>query len=212
MRATSAAPGYFKSFSHATSKYTFNDGALRCNNPVFVADKERKVIWPELSTEDPDIMLSLGTGFDPQPPMAGEPPSLPQTGVGNFIQKVTDMGYLAVLEDMDCEKKWRDFTHCLRIDDQDEERLSRYKRLNPPLKSPIPKLDAVHEVDNLQEKVVEWLGSEKMVTETRIVANTLIASLFYFEFICVSSQPCLDVETLKHNTLACEGRLSKSYY
>ena len=35
---------------------------LHNNNPARVANRERKLIWPEAFEEDPDILLSLGTG------------------------------------------------------------------------------------------------------------------------------------------------------
>lgn len=113
VRATSAAPGCFKSFSHAASRYTFDDGALRCNNPASLADKERKVLWPELSKQDPDIMLSLGTGFDPDPPQVADDSPRPETGITSFLHKMKDLGYTAVLEDMDSEMKWRNLLMAL---------------------------------------------------------------------------------------------------
>ena len=60
-RATSAAPTYFKPFWHEGSKQVYSDGGIYHNNPIFVADRERKLIWPTQEEEEPDIILSIGT-------------------------------------------------------------------------------------------------------------------------------------------------------
>lgn len=38
-----------------------SDGALFFNNPVKVADRERKFLWPDVAHNHPDIILSIGT-------------------------------------------------------------------------------------------------------------------------------------------------------
>ena len=64
--ATSAAPSFFKPFRRKIDgvKYFYLDGGLYFNNPVKVADSERKLIWPDVADKHPDILLSLGTGQD----------------------------------------------------------------------------------------------------------------------------------------------------
>lgn len=64
--ATSAAPGYFKPFYHQRTKRTFLDGALYHNNPIHVANTERKLLWPDVRDSHPDILLSIGTGTNSQ--------------------------------------------------------------------------------------------------------------------------------------------------
>lgn len=60
--ATSAAPSYFKPFVHGPTKRTYLDGALYHNNPVWLANRERKLLWPDVADKHPDILLSIGTG------------------------------------------------------------------------------------------------------------------------------------------------------
>jgi hypothetical protein len=60
--ATSAAPSYFKPFTHLATDRTYMDGALYHNNPVKVANHERKAIWPDVAENHPDVVLSIGTG------------------------------------------------------------------------------------------------------------------------------------------------------
>ena len=61
--ATSAAPPFFKPFeSHVGKMYL--DGAIYYNNPVKVADNERKLLWPDVAESSPDLILSIGTGMN----------------------------------------------------------------------------------------------------------------------------------------------------
>lgn len=60
-RATSAAPSFFKPFVSCKGR-TYLDGALYYNNPIRVANHERKLIWPDVADSPPDLILSLGTG------------------------------------------------------------------------------------------------------------------------------------------------------
>ena len=59
--ATSAAPSYFRPFVSSTNR-TYLDGGLYANNPVAIADDERRAIWPDVAEESPDLLLSIGTG------------------------------------------------------------------------------------------------------------------------------------------------------
>ena len=58
--ATSAAPSYFKPFQRCGRTYL--DGAINHNNPVVVARREARLLWPDVESQRPDIVLSLGTG------------------------------------------------------------------------------------------------------------------------------------------------------
>jgi predicted acylesterase/phospholipase RssA len=60
--ATSAAPSLFKQFINPRSGQSYVDGALYYNCPAQVAWNESKLLWPELGTRHPDLLLSLGTG------------------------------------------------------------------------------------------------------------------------------------------------------
>ena len=64
--ATSAAPSFFKPFVSYRNLQTYLDGALYYNNPIKVANNERKLIWPDVADAHPDIILSVGTGMDAQ--------------------------------------------------------------------------------------------------------------------------------------------------
>ena len=61
--ATSAAPSFFKPFE-SQGKQIYLDGALYYNNPVKVANNERKFLWPDTADAHPDLILSIGTGVN----------------------------------------------------------------------------------------------------------------------------------------------------
>src|SRR2546421_5588842 len=60
-RSTSAAPIYFRPYYHRRTRRTYIDGAIQRNNPIRVADEERRLIWRD--NKNPDIILSVGTGM-----------------------------------------------------------------------------------------------------------------------------------------------------
>jgi patatin-like phospholipase/acyl hydrolase len=62
--ATAAAPPYFKAFYHAKTQRTYLDGAFYHNNPARIAQQERKILWPDIANQAPDIFLSIGTSKD----------------------------------------------------------------------------------------------------------------------------------------------------
>ena len=64
--ATSAAPSYFKPFRSWSNHRTYLDGAIYYNNPVKIANHERKFLWPDVAENPPDILLSIGTGKNGQ--------------------------------------------------------------------------------------------------------------------------------------------------
>jgi patatin-like phospholipase/acyl hydrolase len=64
--ATSAAPSFFKPFVCFDPHRTYLDGAIYYNNPVRVANHERKFLWPDVADNPPDILLSIGTGKNGQ--------------------------------------------------------------------------------------------------------------------------------------------------
>ena len=73
--ATSAAPSFFKPFEHAHTYRTYLDGALYHNNPVRLMNHERKLLWPDVAGQDPDLFLSIGTSQNKADVQAGQPDS-----------------------------------------------------------------------------------------------------------------------------------------
>ena len=84
--ATSAAPAYFKPFKATTFNRTYLDGALYHNNPVSIANSERRLLWTDVANQHPDILLSLGSGLD----SSDVDPTMPKdiSGLNNNEQEI----------------------------------------------------------------------------------------------------------------------------
>jgi hypothetical protein len=177
-RATSAAPVYFRSFHHEGSKQTFLDGAINCNNPIRIADKEWKMIWQDRigGIEYPDVILSLGTSYSSSLHRnESEPMEPPRRGVlthGKFLAKIAKD---VIHSSLNCEKVWNEYIGDVRgsVD------WSRFIRLNPEIDE-VPKLDEVHRMKTLQETVRNKMKDDPTIKK---VAARLICSCFYFELV-----------------------------
>ncbi|KAG0640048.1 acyl transferase/acyl hydrolase/lysophospholipase [Tuber brumale] len=182
LRATSAAPRYFKSFYHKASGHTFYDGAITYNNPVFLANAERKIIWPEQKERDPDILLSIGTLWSDQDESGSELvdriSSKAIFGLPRYAKNLLGIMVGAVRDDLDCEKTWSSFYDSLNIAEEDGYRKKKYCRINPKIPNKPPPLDSVSSLDDLQAITRKYCSTSP---EIKNVASTLVASLFYFE-------------------------------
>lgn len=196
LRATSAAPTYFKSFFHDATKITFNDGGIKYNNPVSLSDNERKILWPSLAKHDPDLLLSIGTGFDGganTPQTNPGPRSI--AGIEGYLRRMLRIALDAIQDNLDCENAWLKFTRKLQINENDE-RKRKYRRLNPDFTGSLPKIDDVTQIDDLEKKTKQTFLQYPAIYES--IADTLIASLFYFEM-------CLVIQT-GPGGWACRGK------
>lgn len=186
LRATTAAPTYFKSFFHEATKTTFNDGGIKHNNPVFVANREREILWPKLAQQDPDLLLSIGTGFDSNAKASHDNPGpKSKAGVEGYLRRMLRIALDAIQDNLDCEMTWRNFIASLHILPHDEEKRSKYRRLNPNLINSLPKLDDVSQMDDIQERTRSSLPPGLYMS----IADTLVATLFYFKMGKVSKMP-----------------------
>ena len=191
-RATSAAPRIFKPFCHQLSKQTYADGAIYYNNPIEIADKERKLIWPNMEDEYPDIVVSVGTTLRLNPRELSQPSSPPRVGVLSHGKSLYKMAVDRIASTLDSEKTWDNYISVLQPPPIYR---PRYVRLNPQLKQEPPRLDEVHRMIPLQKLIRErWRDDRKL----RQVAVQLIASSFYFEI----SAP---VESVEGETFRCKG-------
>ena len=194
-RSTSAAPTYFEPYYHERRRRHYIDGGLKRNNPVQVLQEERRAIWSDKI--QPDIILSIGTGI--QTDMDGATKSL---GKGlKLAKKLIPKGLkgkIAVGLDMvqsttDCERQWKEFTFSNRSD------ISLFRvchRLNIGLAGRPPDLDDVGSIADLRHKAEEYLDptSKRYLNQSyksahahvKVVAQRLIAALFYFEPLALS--------------------------
>ncbi|KAL9606732.1 MAG: hypothetical protein Q9179_000088 [Wetmoreana sp. 5 TL-2023] len=184
----------FKPFHHEPSKQVYLDGAIYHNNPIQIADKERKNLWPSLKTDYPDVFVSIGTSYG-RPRRNRELASPPaQVGVvshGKLLYKIVNDHIDFAL---DSQKAWEDYISILQ---PAPEHLTRYVRLNPQLQEDPPSLDEVERMEMLKATVRSQMKNSK---EISVLALQLVASCFYFE----KSAPA---ELQSNNSYQCKGEI-----
>ncbi|RPA77551.1 hypothetical protein BJ508DRAFT_417003 [Ascobolus immersus RN42] len=176
-RATSAAPSFFKPYEHAGSGLVLQDGGLSYNNPIEIASSEgRKVMAGPSPDSVPDVLLSIGTGFSLGCKKKKRDKALemiPNKG----IRQVAKIAYNAVENSMDANRAWKLFIARNRGASADNEQTRcHYMRLNLPLDER-PDLSDFSAIPSLSKAAEEHFRGEPQV---KIIANRLIASLFYF--------------------------------
>ena len=203
-RATSAAPSYFKAFKSKRNSSGYLDGALYHNNPVRVAELERRLIWPDTEGSPPDILLSIGTscnmivqqeaqnalystrkGYDPMSDKSITTAKGSGHGLFGWKRKGTQTSKLInimknrVDNILDTEITWSLFLSDTARGDEEYRR--RYWRINPNIGVDPPKLDEVKELPQLQQKVQQMTKDPAYQKQIGGAARRLVASCFYVE-------------------------------
>ncbi|KAK8157183.1 hypothetical protein IWX90DRAFT_391173 [Phyllosticta citrichinensis] len=178
-RCTSAAPRYFKSFDHKPSEQVYLDGAIYHNNPIAIAERERKLIWPTRPSEPPDVVLSIGTGSSPSMNRQESPvsPSVRHGGVIEYPKRLFRILRGVLNTSLDCERIWNEFMSGL----PDSSLETRFIRINPELKGTVPQLDAVDQMKPLQNFVRNQAFVPEEELKYRRIAMRLVSTCFYFE-------------------------------
>lgn len=177
-RATSASPRFFKPFFHKPTGYSFNDGGLKFNNPVVVADQEWKLLWPNLANKHPDILLSIGTGYDPNPKPEmdkGGRRLRAKRGALEFAKVLLKIATQQIESSVGCEQTWSNFLRSLPI--HDEDKAAKYHRLNIDLPNKLPRIDQVDHMALLRRAAEDFCYNNPLIDQ---ISTKLIASLFYF--------------------------------
>lgn len=202
-RATSAAPSYFKPFRSERSRRGYLDGALYHNNPVRVADLERRLIWPDSKFSPPDILLSVGTScnsttrqeaqkclpYHHQKPGCMPTKSSPggtQENMSKKVPKNTQMSkVIKILKNrveniLDAEITWLEF-----MSDADarghEDARKRYWRINPNIMEDAPALDDVQKLPLLRRRMHQIMKHADFQKQIGEISRRLVASSFYLE-------------------------------
>lgn len=181
--AAVADPAYFPPFEHQTQTYL--DGGLQCGNPAVLADKERRLLWPE--AEDPDLFLSLGTGqhrLEVLQRLQKQSSSSPERDTPSARPVRPRMSRRWSLRkeeiNVDEEKAWAAF----KLDIMRhgfEEKGRYYLRLNPDLGKTPPANDNKQEIEHLQDNVRKGLQTSTKARALRNIAHRLVASSFYLD-------------------------------
>ncbi|KAL8938711.1 MAG: hypothetical protein Q9216_003748 [Gyalolechia sp. 2 TL-2023] len=177
-RATSAAPPYFKTFRPAQSSREFTDGDVYHNNPVKVANSERKYIWPDVDHLYPDLLLSIGTGKCLDDLETEEAPQKKGEQEAKWLQwlpKALQILFAKMHDSLDTEKTWQKFIETVPAEDVAQ----RYIRINPDLRHGVPALDEKSSIQGLETETRRSLSY--MNSAIRAIADRLVASCFYYE-------------------------------
>ncbi|KAI5209202.1 FabD/lysophospholipase-like protein [Aureobasidium subglaciale] len=191
--ATSAAPFYFKPYTQPKTGVSYLDGGLYHNNPVHVANRERKLLWPDLASKHPDLLLSIGTGRNlPEAPAdvperrsfskKSEEMSKPSPRKSGGLRRTLDtFGALYQRFDniLDAEQTWIEFE--ADVVGQATDLPSPYLRFNLDLKRKLPSFDAKDKFEELRKDVRQRLRDPDVVKMTQEIACALVASSFYFK-------------------------------
>jgi len=185
LRATTAAPTWFSSYTHKELGRSFLDGAICYNNPTRVADAERRKIWPNSTL---DVLLSIGTGFDFEgeelvgrdgSPQASSSES---SSVGSSNQSATPLSDLVsivtnqVHNSLDGKKTWDKF-----VREQGTSLQNKAHRVNVRLQSPVPQLHEADKLPLLEQRAREWCREPIGIFALNTLERQLIATSFYFE-------------------------------
>ncbi|KAK6502557.1 hypothetical protein TWF506_003137 [Arthrobotrys conoides] len=200
-RATCAPPGYLKEFSHAGSNQVYVDGGVYNNNPINIADSERKLIWPEVEQLPPDIVLSLGSGYNPNPAKPQKEKKFRSqsnsTSRGNESRnwRATDPIESSIIAELTWDE-WLGYPNYQVNPDARRESFSRtgnrYVRWNAKFNrhDDPPQLDdhdALQRIETETYKQVQALDQH-----IKIIADHLICSTFYFELQQAKELPAED--------------------
>lgn len=176
-RATSAAARIFKPFGHEPSGQIFQDGGIYYNNPIDIAMQEKKLLWPDVAEAHPDIVLSVGTGYNVQ--SSRQLPSPARISRWIPVSRVKRLARVSIDQfqsTLNSEETWRNF---MQRNGPPERLKNRYVRLNLPLRDDPPKLDEVLSMAELQEMTRSSCTRRR--DEIKSIADRLLATSFYFE-------------------------------
>ncbi|TVY92352.1 Calcium-independent phospholipase A2-gamma [Lachnellula willkommii] len=162
-RASTAAPGYFKSFQG------YQDGGLGGhNNPINLALWEQDAIW-DRQQKQPDIVLSLGTGFRRVPDAENE-----KENNLTFVQALCGPRlFRSFLNMFVGEKRWQELQNTLLPHTKE-----RYHRMNIEFFGDEPSLDDIPVMPSLEQQTNSQARSSDHIQKC---ADNLLASLFYIE-------------------------------
>lgn len=184
-RATSAAPTYFRSYYHKSTRQIYEDGGLYYNNPVEIADAERKMIWPESALDHPDIVLSIGSGYNPNKNLNNPVPtkfSRPtRFGVISNIKNLKRIAKDHIAISTESQRTWNAW---FRIVSRSVDDVNRFYRLNVDCHQDPPTLDDISGMQELRELTHQQYGANQIIQK---IASHLVATSFYVNVKSFSS-------------------------
>ncbi|OBW63936.1 MAG: Uncharacterized protein AUREO_059980 [Aureobasidium pullulans] len=182
--AASAAPFYFKPFVHQKTGRSYIDGGLYHNNPVHVANRERKLLWPDLANKHPDMLLSIGTGqnlddVEREKRQRHSSVSRSEDKSKSPTRQARGLRH--------AENTWTDFK--ADIDNRDSNFPSPYIRFNLDLERKLPRFDAKEKFQELRQDVRQRLRDPDVVAKFEGSSNLKALGEFLKKRSSVSFMP-----------------------
>jgi hypothetical protein len=151
------------------------------NNPVRLADSERKILWPDHSF--PDIFLSLGTGYSVGVTRAeSEHLAAARRGIFNHGRTLYKILRSNMDQTLDCERTWEDYFSTVANSLPRHISTSRFIRINPEI-GQVPALDEKDKMLDLRRRTNDAMCRDPRIEE---IGRQLIATSFYFELLDAS--------------------------
>lgn len=157
------------------------DGGFLHNCPVQVAYRESQLLWRDGGEARPDIFLSLGTGYNPEPRVTRPSFRRQRQPYRNIFTEARGVAEAYARAIRDCRHTWASFVdgmeraHPRGLFRESPEFRSRYIRLDLALNEGLPEIDETGKVGELEGLV------RGQIPEAKEVAHRLIASCFYFK-------------------------------
>jgi hypothetical protein len=185
---------------------------MECSNPILFADRERQLLWPDISDNSRDILVSIGAGYSSDWNGDAEQDSV----APKALKPLEQMGLVARLATLrlvqqntsSCQEAWAKFRRSLG---DDRNSLNKCHRLNVPYGrgQTLCKLDEVSKLDAMQAEALAFLHQTSNSLDPSVQAHTsakldkiarqLVASLFYFQV-----RDAYDLNEYKYH---CTGRI-----
>jgi hypothetical protein len=153
------------------------DGGILHNNPVEIALEEvRRLAESSQQSPIPDILVSIGTGLQPdEPPLDVSTTNNVRPVKTSWIKNLFTIVRNQIKLNLDTERRWN---HVVRENEQLHQRMHR---INPDLGEEPPEMDNVSQASPLYGKILEWASLPASQERIAKVARGLLASSFYFE-------------------------------
>jgi hypothetical protein len=187
-RATSATLRAFKPYSHESSgELFFHEPGNDCI--IKAASEEWRAIWPDVAAEDPDLLLSVGTGHSLQPPASA---------VDNIRARLYASSS-RIDPSITRQKEWSNYQAGLEGSQR-----TKFIRIDPGITNEMPAVDDLSQIEAFSRTIREHPDLNSTVWET---AAHLAASFFYFELsdpISELSDGSFVVKGAFHSCFSCD--------
>jgi hypothetical protein len=95
---------------------------------------------------------------------------------GSQIRNLGKLAFNKLMNSLDAERTWNEHTGTLSLKNKE-----RHIRLNTPLENPLPELDAVDRIRELEELARNYWAGAGERRRIKALARRMVASSFYFE-------------------------------